>query len=181
MEAELHRRSAAGDRKAWREIIRRHSPAVYRLALRMLGSTEEAEDAAQDAFTRMYSSFASYDPARPMGPWVSRITYHVCLARLARRGRAHEEDLDPERFESSAADPEVATARSERDAVLADAVDRLPVQDRVLVTLRYREGMTQAEVAESLEMPLGTVKTRLHRARAKLRRWLWPQLGEGRK
>ena len=72
MEAELHKRSVAGDAGAWRELIRRHSPAIYRLALRMLRSPVEAEDASQDVFARMYGSFGSYDPARPMGPWVSK-------------------------------------------------------------------------------------------------------------
>ncbi len=177
MEAELHRRSAAGEAGAWRELIRRHSPAIFRLSLRMLRSPEEAEDASQDVFARMYGSFDSYDPARPMGPWVSRITYNVCLSRIAKKGRMPQSDLDLERFEAATTDPEVATARSERHAALSDAVDSLPVQDRVLLTLRYREGMTQAEVAESVGMPLGTVKVRLHRARTKLRRHLWPQLG----
>src|SRR5690349_11923874 len=84
LDAELCRDARRGDARAWRMLVRRHTPRVYRLAARMLGPGAEAEDACQEAFMRAHASFDGYDPERPLGPWLGRITYHACLKRLAK-------------------------------------------------------------------------------------------------
>ncbi len=179
-EAELARRCRRGDPDAWRELVRRFTPLVYRLSLRMLRSGAEAEDVSQEVFLRMHRSFDSYDPTRPLAPWVSRTTYHACLKRLqtaARRvehveaGAALAEERDPE-----APSPEQAAAGGEATALLLRALQDLPAQDRALLDLRYREGLSDAEVSEATGMPVNTVKTRIFRARARLRGWLAPLL-----
>src|SRR5574341_406668 len=81
-EADLARRCRRGDPDAWRELVRRFTPLVYRLSLRMLRDGAEAEDVSQEVFLRMHRSFDSYDSTRPLAPWVSRTTYHACLRRL---------------------------------------------------------------------------------------------------
>lgn len=151
---------------------------MYRLALRTLGSAADAEDACQEAFERMYRSFDSYDPSRPLGPWAARITYHVCLRRLTKVAKTdrHEASLEPDLFAAGDAGPESLVAKLETREIFTRAVDRLPAQDRALLALRYREGMTQGQVADAMGMPEGTVKVRLHRARAALKRLLLPQL-----
>jgi RNA polymerase sigma-70 factor (ECF subfamily) len=178
-DAELARKCRDGDPGAWRELVRRFSPLVYRLTLRMLRSPAEAEDASQKTFLRVHRSLRTYDPGRPLAAWVSRIAYHVALRRLGDRSARGVADLDPDelRDESAAGPGEGAEAR-ETESIVDGALDRLSAQDRALVTMRYREGLSDAELAEATGMPVGTVKTRLFRARAALRRLLGPAMGE---
>jgi len=182
-EADLARRCRRGEADAWGELVRRFTPLVYRLSARMLRDGAEAEDVSQEVFLRMYRSFDGYDPTRPLAPWVSRTTYHACLRRLqsaARRvGQLEREasvaaDVDPD-----APSPEQSAEANEAAALLARVVEELPAQDRALLDLRYREGLSDAEVSEATGMPVNTVKTRIFRARAKLRSWLAPILRRG--
>jgi RNA polymerase sigma-70 factor (ECF subfamily) len=146
----------------------------------MLRDGAEAEDVSQEVFLRMHRSIDSYDPTRPLAPWVSRTTYHACLRRLqtaARRaGRPEGEPALADAIDPGAPSPEQAAEASEAAALLARAVAELPAQDRALLDLRYREGLSDAEVAEATGMPVNTVKTRIFRARARLRAWLAPLL-----
>jgi RNA polymerase sigma-70 factor (ECF subfamily) len=179
-EADLARRCRRGDADAWRELVRRFTPLVYRLSFRMLRDGAEAEDASQEVFLRMHRSFDSYDPTRPLAPWVSRTTYHACLRRLqsaARRASgAEREATQALAVAPDVPSPEQSAATGEAVAMLARAVEDLPAQDRALLDLRYREGLSDAEVSEATGMPVNTVKTRIFRARARLRAWLAPRL-----
>jgi len=181
-DAELSHKARNGDRRAWRKLIRRHTPKVYRLAARMLGPGAEAEDATQEAFVKMHRSFDSYDPTRPLGPWLGRITYHVCLKRMTKAGKsgiatdpANMQHVEDTRFHSA----EQVTASRQAGALVLQAMERLSAQDRALVTLRYQEGMTDVEVGETVGMNRNTVRTRLHRARKVLRKALAPVFGGG--
>lgn len=179
-EADLARRCRRGDADAWRELVQRFTPLVYRLSHRMLRDGAEAEDVSQEVFLRMHRSFDGYDPTRPLAPWVSRTTYHACLRRLqssARKaGRLEREPSLAGSFDPEARSPEQSAEASEAAALLARAVEALPAQDRALLDLRYCEGLSDAEVSEATGMPVNTVKTRLFRARARLRGWLAPLL-----
>jgi RNA polymerase sigma-70 factor (ECF subfamily) len=179
-EAELARRCRRGDPDAWRELVRRFSPLVYRLGVRMLRDGAEAEDVSQEVFVRMHRSFDGYDPTRPLAPWVSRTAYHACLRRLqsaARRAdRLEREPSLADGADPAAPSPEQAAEASEAAALLAQAVGELAAQDRALLDLRYREGLSDSEVSEATGIPVNTVKTRIFRARARLRAWLAPRL-----
>jgi RNA polymerase sigma-70 factor (ECF subfamily) len=179
-EADLARRCRRGDPHAWRELVRRFTPLVYRLSFRMLRDAGEAEDASQEVFLRMHRSFDSYDATRPLAPWISRTTYHACLRRLETATRRPERAGDPDPLatveDQVTRSPEQAAAASEATALLARALEDLPAQDRALLDLRYREGLSDAEVSEATGMPVNTVKTRIFRARARLREWLAPLL-----
>jgi RNA polymerase sigma-70 factor, ECF subfamily len=158
--------------------VERFSPLVYRLGVRMLRDGAEAEDASQEVFLRMHRSFDSYDPTRPLAPWVARTAYHACLRRLERAAR-REPPGDPawlQELPDEGRSPEQAAAGGEASALLLRALAELPAQDRALIDLRYREGLSDAEVAEATGMAVNTVKTRLLRARARLRGWLAPLL-----
>jgi RNA polymerase sigma-70 factor (ECF subfamily) len=178
-EAELARRCRRGDPVAWRALVTRFTPLVYRLARRMLRDGAEAEDVSQEVFLRMHRSFESYDPTRPLAPWIARTTYHACLRRLESAARRSVSG-DPEALSAVPDElrpsPEDAAASGEASALLLRALDDLPAQDRALLDLRYQEGLSDAEVAEAAGMPVNTVKTRLHRARGRLRGWLAPIL-----
>ena len=178
-DAELSRRCRRADSAGWRELIRRQTPLVYRLALGMLRDPLEAEDACQEVFMRVHRSFGSHDATRTLAPWVSRIAYHVCLRRLqsggrkqaARADRSLQGDVRDSRIDS----PEQQVATREAHRLLEAAFRELSAQDRALLTLRYREGLSDAEVAGAVGMPVNTVKTRIFRARKKLRE----RLGSG--
>ncbi|MDX9721561.1 MAG: sigma-70 family RNA polymerase sigma factor [Myxococcota bacterium] len=172
-DAALSRRCRQGDAQAWRDFVKRFTPQVYRLALRMLRDGAEAEDASQEAFLRCHRSISSFDPTRPLGPWVSRITYNVCLRRLEKVARMPEADEELAEWADAGPSPEQDTAMSEQHRLLARAMSELSAQDRALLELRYREGFSDAELAESTSMAVGTVKTRLHRARASIRQWFF--------
>jgi len=182
-EAELARRCRRGDPRAWRELVRRFTPLVYRLALRMVRDGGEAEDVSQEVFLRMHRSFDSYDPTRPLAPWVARTAYHACLRRLESSARRPSPTADPEALsalpDEGARSPEQAAAAGESVALLERALGDLSVQDRALLDLRYREGLSDAEVSEATGMAVNTVKTRIFRARARLRAWLAPYLARG--
>ncbi len=178
-DAELARRCRRGDPDAWRTLVGRFSPLVYRLGVRMLRDGAEAEDVSQEVFLRMHRSFDSYDPTRPLSPWVARTAYHACLRRLEGAAR-RELRGDPEGLadlpDERGATPEQAAMGGEASALLLRALGDLPAQDRALLDLRYREGLSDAEVAEATGMAVNTVKTRIFRARGRLRGWLAPLL-----
>ena len=128
---------------------------------------------------RIHRSFDSFDPTRPLAPWVARITYNVCLKQLAgaaKRGEASDPAQLARVEDLRAPNPEAMVGATESREIVHRALDRLAAQDRVLIALSYREGMSNAEVAEATGMPVGTVKTRLFRARARLRALLSPVL-----
>jgi RNA polymerase sigma factor (sigma-70 family) len=182
-EAELARGCRGGDPNAWREFVRRYTPLVYRLSYRMLRSAGEAEDVSQEVFLRMFRSFDTYDPTRPLDPWIGRTTYHACLRKLESVARKREQANDPAALEivadGQALDPEQIAAGQEATTILSRAMEGLSAQDRALLDLRYREGLSDAEVSEATGMPINTVKTRIFRARGRLREWLGPLLKGG--
>lgn len=182
-DVELSLMARRGDKRAWRTIIRTHTPSVYRLAARMLGAGPDAEDACQEVFMRAHRSFDTFDTARPLGPWLGRITYHTCLARLGAAQRAGR-SVDPATFsgveDEATPTPERAAAAREVGRQVLDAMEQLSAQDRALVTLRYVDELTDVELAEAVGMNRNTVRTRLHRARLVLMQALSPVLGGGR-
>lgn len=179
-DAELARRCRRGDPGAWRALVERFTPLVYRLAVRMLRDGAEAEDVSQEVFLRMHRSLDQYDPTRPLAPWVARTAYNACLRRLERAPRRSVTASDDELLavpDDRARSPEESAATGEATALVLRALRDLSAQDRALLDLRYREGLSDAEVAEATGMPVNTVKTRIFRARGRLREWLAPLLG----
>lgn len=181
-DAELYRRCHRGDPDAWRRLIRDFSPLVYRLAVRLLGAGHEAEDACQEVFLRVHQSFETFDPTRTLAPWVSKIAYNVCLRRLGKTSRKVADSTDPEDLvdlpDQRVSGPETRTAEKEAEELLVGALAQLAAQDRALVTMRYREGLSIAEVSEATGIPVNTVKIRLHRAWGRLKEILAPTLRE---
>lgn len=170
-DADLSRRCRRGDPRAWRELVERQSPLVYRMATRVLRDPAEVEDACQEVFVRIHRSFDSFDPTRPLAPWVARITWHECLRRLgasSRRPAPTEPELLDALAVDGAADPEQRVAAAEQGDRVLEALEALSAQDRALVLLFYREELSQAEVAEAMGMDVANVKTRLFRARKRL-------------
>lgn len=166
---------AAGDGAwtppTWEEIVEQHSARVYRLAYRLTGNVHDAEDLTHDVFIRVFRSLHSYRPGTFEG-WLHRITTNVFLDRMRRKQRIRFDALSDEsaaRLPSRTAGPEQAYADSHFDDDIQRALDALPPDFRAAVVLCDIEGLSYEEIAATLGIKLGTVRSRIHRGRAQLR------------
>jgi RNA polymerase sigma-70 factor, ECF subfamily len=165
----------AGHTEAFRLLLERESPQVIAICRRILSDADEAEDVAQEAFLQAYRRLATFRGDGAFGAWVTRIALRQAFARLAtRRG---DEPLDPESELELAErqpsdDPELAALNKEHRVAIREAVAALPPAQREVVALRFFGSLSLEEIARSTGQPLGTVKSRLHRAMASLREGL---------
>lgn len=165
--------SLAGEQAAFAEVVRRHKEPLHRLVARIIGDEDEALDIVQEAFVSAHRALRNYDPSRPMRAWLSRIA--INKARDWRRRRAVRRMISavlPISDAGHAADdtPSAETVVSDRQelAGVAVAIAGLPSNLRETLVLRTIEGLSQAEVAETLGVSEKAVETRLYRARLKL-------------
>jgi RNA polymerase sigma-70 factor (ECF subfamily) len=156
-------RSLHGDREAFGEIVHLHQQAVFGVAYRMLGNVHDAEDAAQEAFIRAYRFLDAFEPDRPLGPWLNRITFNVCMNRLETGKQLL--DIDEEAASSPEPDPErQAVVRDSKERIRYE-LDRLPLRYRAAIELRHFQEMSYADIAKQLHRSLADVKSDLFRAR----------------
>jgi RNA polymerase sigma-70 factor, ECF subfamily len=173
-ETQLIHQAQRGDSEAFGALITLHERFVYNLALRTLGNPQDAQDIAQDAFLRAWTSLGSFRAESQFRTWLYRIVLNLCLNRIPHLRRelaqlADEEAADSPLPDSRAADPLSTLEAVERRKFLHRAIDRLPEQYRLLIILRYHGDLAYDEIASLLNLPLGTVKTGLFRARERLR------------
>jgi len=167
---ELVARTLRGDPEAFAGLVERYDRAVYHLAYRTLRDQEEAKDVAQEAFFKAYRSLRTFKPSMRFSTWIFAITYHASCDRLNRRKRYSNEEL-PDRADPSAGPAESVIAGDEARQ-LRDAIAALPQKYRAVVTLYHLQGRQYEEIATVLQIPIGTVKTHLFRAKEQLRRML---------
>lgn len=172
-------RLKAGDEAACAACIEAHSPALYRLALRITGDPDEAEDVLQDTFLSAFRSLHAFDGRSALGTWLYRIAHNAALMRLRkRRPTASLDEMEgedaPPLFSDTKA-PDELVAEHETAEALSTAILALPQSLREVFVLREVEDRSTAETAELLQISEGAVKTRLHRARQALRRLLSQQ------
>ena len=164
-----------GSDEAFTRLVEEHQTHVYNLCYRMLGEPEAAEDAAQESFLRAYQNLQRYDRNRPFATWLLSIAAHYCIDRLRRRKLSmfslDEENDDGVTFEI--ADP--ASPNPEAESVKREERDRIHIllkdldaTDRAAIILRYWNDYSEIEIAESLNLTVSAVKSRLHRARRAL-------------
>jgi RNA polymerase sigma-70 factor (ECF subfamily) len=181
---ELIRRCQAGDIAAFEPLVEKYRQRVWRLAYQVLRDREEAWDCAQEAFVRAYSSLSSFRGQSAFYTWLFRITVNVATDRHRSRGartRALGGDPIPEEeWERTAIDtergPDEAAVQAEQRERIRAALDSLPVKARTIIMLSDVEGLSYKEIAEVLNCPIGTVMSRLHNARKRLRSLLGPML-----
>lgn len=166
-EATLVGRARNGDEAAWEALVRTHQQPLFRLAYLMLGNVAEAEDAAQEGLVRAYRSLHRFDVTRPMRPWLMRIVANV--ARNRHRSVARYLAALQRAFLAEPPQPHPPPAVHDDAAALWQAVRRLRATDQQVIYLRYFMELTEAEAAEVMDVALGTVKSRTHRALARLR------------
>ena len=158
----------------WDEVVELHSDRVYRLAYRLTGNQHDAEDLTQEVFVRVFRSLDSYTPGTFEG-WLHRITTNLFLDQARRKQKIRFDALSDERasrLASNAATPDAAYADRMFDDDIESALATLPPDFRAAVVLCDVEGLTYEEIAEILDAKLGTVRSRIHRGRAMLRRAL---------
>ena len=171
-------RVRAGDRALFEIVMRRYNQRLYRVARAILGDSHEAEDVMQDAYVRAFAHLDQFAGRSSFATWLTRIAVHEALARLRRRRRFVDvEDTMPS-LVSPGRDPEQQAADRELGAAVEAAVESLPEAFRVVFILRELEGLDGAETAACLGIPEETVKTRLHRARSRLREALLARAAE---
>lgn len=171
--------AGTGAMPSWAELVSEHADSVYRLAYRLSGNQQDAEDLTQDTFMRVFRSLKSYKPGTFEG-WLHRITTNLFLDMIRHRSTIRMEALpdDYERFAGDLADPERVFDMNNLDPALEQALDQLTPDFRVAVILCDGLGMSYDEIAHTLGVKMGTVRSRIHRARAQLRGSLERSEGE---
>ena len=168
-EAAVVRHAANGDAAAWESLVGIHQEAVFRLAYLLLGDPDDAKDVAQESFLRAWRHLHSFDVTRPMRPWLLSIAANLARNRRRSAGRYFAALMRAFRDEPVSERIEEQSSRNLQARELWKAVQRLNVLDQQIVYLRYFLDLPVAETAEILNVPEGTVKSRLSRALEKLR------------
>lgn len=176
MDVDLVRRARAGDRAAQEALAQRHRRSMYILALQLMGNRDDALDVVQDALLRFFTTLHRFDLRRPVKPWLYRIVRNRAVdLHRRRRIRRHESldavDDDGRRFEirDVSVDPERDVARAQLRARIWQSLDELSAKQREILVLRDYQDLSYTEIAATLNIPIGTVMSRLHGARKRLR------------
>jgi len=175
-EADLIARAQKGDRDAFGELVRCHHPGVVNVVYRMCGDVELAEDAAQDAFIQAWLHLPSFRPGTSLRNWIYRIAVNAALDVLRREPKTPMVDLESLSMPDSIAGPETMLLEKERAFAVQQAILSLTETNRSVLTLREYGGLSYQEIAATLNIPLGTVMSRLNYARDRLKEVLAPQL-----
>ena len=176
-ETELVERAKRGDASAYERIVRQYQGIAFRTAYLVTGSAADAEDAAQEAFVKAYRALDRFRAGSPFRPWLLRIVANEARNRRRAAGRRAGLALrtsEDRQNGDAAPSPETAVLAQERRATLLAALERLREEDRVVISCRYFLDLGEAEMAEVLGVPRGTVKSRLSRAMARLREQMGP-------
>jgi RNA polymerase sigma-70 factor (ECF subfamily) len=175
-ELELIAQAQRGDRAAFGKLVRRHRAGVVNVVYRMSGDADLAEDAAQEAFIRAWQHLPGYRPRSPFRNWLYRIATNA--ARDALRRDKGTLDLDDLPLADPGQSPEAALEGQERADQVRQAVSELPPASRAVLVLREYEGLSYREIAETLDIPMGTVMSRLNYARKLMLEKLSPYVEE---
>ena len=180
-ELALVQRVQSGELDAFEDLVRAHEKTVYNLALRMTGNPQDAEDMAQEAFLKAYRSLPDFRGESKFSVWLYRIVSNVCLDHLRKQSRRPassltREDEDGEEQQLEVPDESQSPERLLEQKLPREAVQRglaeLPEEQRQILLLREIRGMSYEEIAETLGLEAGTVKSRIFRARKKLSAFL---------
>jgi RNA polymerase sigma factor (sigma-70 family) len=175
---ELHRRLSQGEREAFDELYRRYGAAAYGLALRLTGQQLLAQDVAHDAFLALWRAPEAFDPARgAFRTFFLSLVHHRAVDTIRREERLRKRqerasNLEPTVDEDVAEDVVAASFMGQRRKEVREALTTLPPEQRQVLELAYFEGKTQVTIADELQIPIGTVKTRTMAAMQKLRKVL---------
>jgi RNA polymerase sigma-70 factor (ECF subfamily) len=171
-ESELIQRAQRGDRNAFGVLVRECGPRLHRAIYYLTGNPEDAADLTQEAFYRAYRALASFEVCRPFYPWLYRIARNLTSTHRKRRSRTVNLGDQDALLSDVTPDPDAALVTEQENAALHRALGELSSEHREIIILKHFENSTYAEMAEILEIPVGTVMSRLYNARMNLKKVL---------
>tara|TARA_B100000886_G_C20342258_1_gene457129 strand:- start:284 stop:868 length:585 start_codon:yes stop_codon:yes gene_type:complete len=173
--SELVRKSQLGDKAAFEQLVIRHQDLVFSLAYKLTGNREMANDVAQEAFIRAWKAIEKFRGDSTFSTWIYRITVNTAWT-LRRKAKKHNTLNIDDTYEpiiiDEKKDPELVAINSDLSSVLINALDKIPIEQRIIVELKNIEGRSHKEIAEYLGISVTAAKVRLHRAHQKLRQIL---------
>ena len=175
-EAQLVTQAQSGDRNAFSELVRLHAQGVLNVIYRMCGDVQLAEDAAQETFIRAWQNLSSYRPQTSLRNWLYRIAVNVGTDMLRKEKRIFPNAIEDLHLTDSGPGLESLVSQQERTALVQKAILSLPDASRAVLVLREYEGLSYQEISSTLDIPVGTVMSRLSYARNLLKSKLEPQL-----
>lgn len=170
----LVQRTRAGEVEAFSELVRRHERIVFNLAYRFMRDNALAEDMAQEAFLKAFRLLHGFRGDCSFSTWLYRVTSSVCLTELNRRKRRGEVELTPSHEDETSTQPEET---SDMPELVRRCVTKLPERYATIVSLYYLQEVPYEDIAETMRIPMGTLKTWMHRARLQLRKIVEKELG----
>jgi len=174
VERELVQKCRGGDSRFYEPLVRAYEPQGFRVALGMMGNREDARDALQEAFVKAFQSLSRFDTNRAFGPWFFQILRNQCRDRLRSRAARFRVEVVQDDILEFRPDETPGSTRRQRERIEAQrllwrALERIPDEQREILVLKELEGFRYQEIASILEIPEGTVASRLYHARKALR------------
>jgi len=173
--SELVRKSQLGDKAAFEKLVIRHQDLVFSLAYKLTGNREMANDVAQEAFIRAWKAIEKFRGDSTFSTWIYRITVNTAWT-LRKKAKKHNTLNIDDTYEpiviDEKKDPELVAINSDLSSVLINALDKIPIEQRIIVELKNIEGRSHKEIADYLDISVTAAKVRLHRAHQKLRQIL---------
>ena len=173
--SELVRKSQLGDKAAFEQLVIRHQDLVFSLAFKLTGNREMANDVAQEAFIRAWKAIEKFRGDSTFSTWIYRITVNTAWT-LRKKAKKHNTLNIDDTYEpiviDEKKDPELVAINSDLSSVLINALDKIPIEQRIIVELKNIEGRSHKEIADYLDISVTAAKVRLHRAHQKLRQIL---------
>jgi len=168
-EAEFVRSAQSGDRNAFSELVRIHARGVFNVVYRMCGDALIAEDAAQETFIRAWQNLSTYRLQTPLRNWLYRIAFNAGMDMLRKEKRILPTALEDLQLRDPLPGPEAVFSQEEKIALVQKAVLSLPDASRAVLVLREYEGLSYQDISSTLDIPVGTVMSRLNYARKLLK------------
>ncbi len=170
----LVKKTLASNKKAFESIIKRHQRLVSHIVFRMIHNPADQEDVCQDVFLKVYENLGGFKFESKLSTWIARIAYNTCLNYLEKKRVPLFDDLTPEErsletVPGNSGNPAESVEGKEVSALLRSEIDKMPVHYRTILTLYHLDQMSYKEIGETMELPEGTVKSYLFRARKLLR------------
>lgn len=175
-ETELVRQAQNGDRNAFNGLVHIHAQGVLNIVYRMCGDAQLAEDAAQETFLRAWQNLSSYRTGTLLRNWLYRIAVNAGTDMLRKNRRILPNDIEDLHLTDRQPGPESLVSQNERTRLVQKAILSLPEASRAVLVLREYEGLSYQEISSTLDIPVGTVMSRLNYARNTLKAKLQPQL-----
>jgi len=167
-DAELLRRTAAGDETALRGLFARHQTRVFRFVLRTVGNAAVAEEVTSEVFLEVWRNAGKFEGASAATTWILSIAHHRAVSRLRKRREESWDEGAAAALQDAGDDPEVAAQKSDKGAILRLCLDKLSAEHKAIVDLVYYHELSISEASQVLQIPENTVKTRMFYARKRL-------------